>query len=239
MKRAVRTRSWRVAPLLLIALLFGCASDLKPGQTKDDPQVKLAKLLDEWRKVRDGGGTCASGGRRYPYIDCGRIQAGIERLVLEFPTHPEVLLVNAVVAFQTAQPDKAESYLDDLLEQEPRESGAVVLRSRLAIQKGNLPRARRLLDQQILLRPDAADVREAMASVHYLERDFDLAWRELAIAERLGAPTWRIAFNRGLLEEAEGRIEAAISHFRITVEENPEYEPARSRLLGLESERGL
>ena len=48
-----------------------------------------------------------------------------------------------------------------------------------------------------------------------------------------------MAFNRGLLEEAEGHTDAAIEYYQTALGENPEYQPARSRLRGLESEKGL
>ena len=223
--------------VMSLACSFACASQKVPG--KNDPTVRVTKLLDEWLRVHDGGGSCASGGRKYPFVDCGRIQAAIVSLGLEFPTNPEVLLVNAVIAYETHQPEKAESYLDALLEQESTEPGVAVLRSRLALDQGNLPHARRLLNEQVNLTPDAADLREALAAVHYLSGDLPSARRQLLIAERLGAPAWRVAFNRGLLEEAEGKTNAAIEYYQIALDENPDYQPAQSRLRGLESEKGL
>ena len=152
--------------VMCLGLSFACASQKVPG--KNDPTVRVTKLLDEWLRIREDGGSCASGGRKYPFVDCGRIQSGIVALGLEFPNNPEVLLVNAVIAYETNQPEYAESYLDALLEQESTEPGVAVLRSRLALDQGNLPHARRLLNDQVTLTPDAADLREALAAVHYL-----------------------------------------------------------------------
>ncbi len=216
-----------------------CATDDPLGPGLKDPTVRLDDLLNEWWAPREEGGTCASGGGKYPYVDCGRVQAEIERLVLEFPNHPDVLLANAVIAFETRQPEKALDYLDSLMELEHIEPGVTVLRSRIAIDQGNLPYARRLLEAQAHMAPDAPDIREALAAVHYLSGEYDASHRELIIAERLGAPAWRIAFNRGLIEEAQENFGAAMEQYRLALDENPEYEPARSRLRGLESTRGL
>ena len=172
-----------MGPLLCVALALACASPDKPG--KNDPDVRLRKLLGEWQRDRDVGGSCASGGRKYPYADCGRIQAAIERLALEFPSHPP------------------------------------------------------MLEEQVELAPDVPELREALASVHYLLGDFDEARRELRVAERLGAPAWRVAYNRGLLEEAEGYPDRAIEWYRDALAERPGWDKARSRLRGLESELGL
>jgi hypothetical protein len=128
------------------------ASVAKPG-------ARLRVLLEQWHAERAPDVSCASGGRRYPFVDCGRIQAAIERLALEFPSDPSILLANAVIAYQTEQSEKAASYLDALLAAEP-DPGAAVLRSRIAIQQGNLPHARRLLEQQVHRAPDESDLRE-------------------------------------------------------------------------------
>lgn len=82
-------------------------------------------------------------------------------------------------------------------------------------------------------------MRRGVYPIRYLSGEFDAARRELTIAERLGAPAWRVAFNRGLIDEAQGRGDQAMDYYRKALEENPEYEPARFRLRGLESERGL
>ena len=236
--RVRRFVKFRAGPLLCLLLGLACAST-GDKRGPDDPEVRLRGLLDEWYAVRDNGGSCASGGRKYPYVDCGRIQATIERLALEFPSHPSILIANAVVAHQTHQPEKAVSYLDALIEQDRVQPGAAVLRSRLAIQQGNLPFAQRLLEEQVALSPDEAALREALASVHYLMGAFDRARRELLVAQRLGAPAWRVAYNRGLLEEAQGDPDAAMDFYRQALEEKPDWQRAHSRLRGLESERGL
>ncbi len=229
----------RIALILMataVLLTSGCASNDTDGPGRDDPSVRVQKLLQQWQAVRDKGGSCASGGRRSPYVDCGRIQAEIERLVVDFPTHPDVLLANAVIAFETNQSEKAQDYLDALIRQPETMPGVVVLRSRLALRDGNLPYARRLLSEQIQLSPDSAELREALAAAEYLAGEFDEARRQLRVAERLGAPAWRVAFNRGLLAEAEGDSQGAMEYYRATIEANPEFEAARSRLVGLESE---
>ena len=157
----------------------------------------------------------------------------------DYPNNTSVLLANAVIAYETRQPQKAASYLDSLIGNNRADPGAVVLRSRLAIQDGNLPFARRLLEQQMQLTPDASELREALASVYKLLGEFALAERELQVAERLGAPAWRVDYNRGLLAEAQGDPAAAMEFYRRCLAEKPGWGKAQSRLRGLESERGL
>ena len=222
------------AALFCLATLQGCASspDIQP---LEDPEAQLREGLQEWQALRADGNSCASGGRRYPYVDCGRIQAKIERLVLDFPNHPSILLANAVISSQTGRPDKAIAYLDELIDAGNATPDAIVLRSQLAIQTGNLPFARRLLGTHTRLVPDHPGLREAMASVHYLDGSFAAARRDLAIAQRLGAPSWRIAYHRGLIEETTGNEAAAMREYGEALRERPDWAEPRSRLRGLES----
>ena len=221
-----------------LLLIFGCASTNNKLDSAD-PAIRLRALLEQWNRVYELGGSCASGGRKYPYVDCGRIQAESERLASDYPNNSSVLLANAVIAYETRQPQKAASYLDSLIGSNRADPGAVVLRIRLAVQDGNLPFARRLLEQQVQLAPDASELREALASVYKLLGEFALAERELTVAERLGAPAWRVDYNRGLLAEAQGDPAAAMEFYRRCLDEKPGWEKAQSRLRGLESERGL
>ena len=222
--------------LLLAVLSVGCAHD--PTQGSNDPNAQLRVLLEEWQSTREGGNTCVSGGIQYPYVDCGRIQAAIERLALEFPMHSPVLLANAVIAFETGQPEKALDYLDAINHHNGVSPDAAVLRSRIAVQQGNLPFARRILLEQAELQPDHAGLREALASIYYLSGDYAEARRALRIAERLGAPSWRTAYNRGLIAEAQGDDATAIAHYRAALSERPGWSVAEARKRGLESERG-
>ncbi|MCH2173484.1 tetratricopeptide repeat protein [Myxococcota bacterium] len=233
-----RSGHWYTVTLVGLLLILGCAS-VDKKLNPEDPEIQLRALLEQWNHERELGGSCASGGRKYPYVDCGRIQAEIERLAIDYPSNSSILLANAVIAYETSQPQKAASYLDSLIGSNRADPSAVVLRSRLAIQDGNLPFARRLLEQQVQLAPDASEPREALASVYKLLGEFNLAERELQVAERLGAPTWRIDYNRGLLAEAQGDPAAAIEFYKKCLAENPGWRKAQSRLRGLESERGL
>lgn len=52
-------------------------------------------------------------------------------------------------------------------------------------------------------------------------------------AERLGAPRWRIAYHRGLIEEARHHLEEAQRYYAETLKANPSWKPAASRLKGL------
>ena len=125
-------------------------------------------------------------------------------------------------------------HLDLLRRIDPGFSPAAVLRARLALEDGNLRLARRLTEQQIRLSPDDAALHEMRAAVAYLSGEYQEAAAALSVAERLGAPQWRLEFHRGLLEERAGRPDAAMGHYRAALSRT-EHGPSRARLRALEA----
>ena len=164
--------------------------------------------------------------------ECDRLRREIERLAVVCPGHVPTLMANAVIAYDEHRPAKAQQFLDQILAQPRSYPDAAVLRARIAIEEGNLPFARRLLEQQIRLAPDHAGLHETYAATLYLERQLPEARRELTTAGALGAPRWRIAYHLGLVEEASGRLDEARRYYAEALEANPAWAPARSRLNG-------
>lgn len=226
-----------VALLLAVSLAATTACRTPGAGASDnphDPKAQLARLLTAWQSAHRDGDRCEQ--RRpdeTPLVDCERIRMQMERLAIAFPNDPDVLLANAVVAFEAGRPESAEKDLDALRRIDPIQPEATLLRARIAITEGNLRLARRVLDEQIELTPDHAGLRELSSSIHFLEERYDEAAFELEIASRLGAPAWRVAYHRGLIFEAVGRDPEAASSYRVALELEPDFDPARSRLRAL------
>lgn len=218
--------------LLFALCASGCATNSSFGHrdTSCNPDERLADLVAAYESCRDGSGHY---GDLIP--DCGSEWLAIERLALEFPRHVPTLMANAVIAYDEREPVKAKRYLDALFTLERSHPDAAVLRSRVAIDEGNMPLARRVLETQVAYTPNEPSVREALSSVHYMSHDLDAAVREITAAEKLGAPAWRVAFNRGLIAEAAGRPTDAQRYFQAALDANPEFAPARARLPGARS----
>ncbi len=218
-----------------MAALLACST---PTENPHDPSVLLRDLLAAWQETRDAGWSCEeSAAQSSPIIDCERISREIARLAVTFPRNPDILLANASIAHAMRRPEEAQVYLDRLLQIQPIRPDAAVLRSRIAVSDGNLRLARRVLEEQIELVPDHAGLREALASVLYLEGETDAARRSLTTAERLGAPPWRVAYNLGLIAESESRLDEATHHYEEALRHAPDFDPARARLKGLKASR--
>jgi Flp pilus assembly protein TadD len=168
-------------------------------------------------------------------FDCSSEWLAIERLATEFPRHVPTLMANAVIAYDERDKVKAKRYLDALFSVTESHPDAAVLRSRVAIDQGNMPLARRVIETQLAYTPNEASVHEAYSSILYMLRDLDGAAREIGLAEKLGAPGWRVAYNRGLIAEAAGRPQDAQRMYQTAVDGNPDFAPARARLTSARS----
>lgn len=218
-----------LGPVLLAA---SCASANGFGVREQscDVDERLDELLEAWECARDGDCNQNQG---HIVIDCDRAQNELERLAFEFPKHVPTLMANAVVAYESSDAIKAVQYLDAVFAVQDVHAEAAILRSRLAVEAGNLPFAVRLIERHVRYQPDSAELREAHAAALYMAGEYASADQSLSVAERLGAPAWRVAFHRGLIAESRGEARDAERHYQDALRANPEAQNARSRLDGL------
>ncbi|MGB0618684.1 MAG: tetratricopeptide repeat protein [Myxococcota bacterium] len=228
----------RVCVLGILLVAPACQT---PLPNPNAPLTRLEPLLEEWDEARREDGGCEQ--RRpvdTPIIDCDAISHAISQLAVEFPRDPDVLLAAATVRFEKGRKEEALKTLDQLRRLEPIHPEAAILRGRIAIDEGNLRFARRMLEEQRELTPDHAGLWEMLGSVAYLEGEYGDADERLDVAARLGAPSWRVDYHRGLVAEASGRPERAARAYAACLDVNPDFAPARSRLraLAVTAERG-
>jgi tetratricopeptide (TPR) repeat protein len=142
-------------------------------------------------------------------------------------------MANAVIAYDQHRPQESQQYLDQILSQPRPFPDAAVLRAQIALEEGNVPFARRLLEQEIMLVPDHAGLHEVHAATLFVDRRLDEARAELTRAAALGAPRWRIAYHLGMIEEMSGRPAEAVRLYMEALQGNPAFAAADSRLRGL------
>jgi len=231
MTRAILNR--RLGAVLAGSVMAFACKTTSPlvRQECGNADAQLARVLQPLEALRAKG--CDAGGGPGGASECDRLRRELERLVVVCPGHAPTLMANAVIAYDEHQPVKSQQLLDVILAQPRSYPDAAVLRARIAIEEGNLPSARRLLEQQIRLVPDHAGLHETFGAALYLGGLLPEARRELTLAGALGAPRWRIAYHLGLVEEASGRFDDARRHYAEALEANPGWTPAQSRLNAL------
>jgi tetratricopeptide (TPR) repeat protein len=189
-------------------------------------------LRQAWRALSDAmqtpDGCQAENGQR-----CDVLRRQIERFSIDCPNNPDVLMANALLTFDSHNLARTQQLLDELLNLPVTYPEAAVLRARIALEQGNMQFALRFLREQINQSGDHAGLRETYASTLYLTGRFEEAMTQIGIAQRLGAPVWRVAFCQGLIEEATGKFDAAKLRYQEALQARPGWHPAESRLRAL------
>ena len=227
----------RAFGLLLLLGTAACTTPF-PGYRHEGegPDERLTRIMEqhevESTEYRTQEEKRALGPR---LVDPSRALNELRKLHLEYPSHVPSLFALAVLEYEAGAKARASGYLDNLFEVEPVHPEAGILRSRMAIADGNLPASRRILEQQLRYTPDHAALHEALSATAYLEGDLEEARTEVELARRLGAPGWRVAFNLGLIEEADGNRIQAMKDYEVALSERPDFPEASSRLAGLQA----
>lgn len=221
------------AAFVATLLSSGCVRPSAPLLRQEclNPDAQLAIVLQPFEALRAKG--CDAGVNRQGTSECVRLLREIERLTVVCPGHAPTLMANAVIAYDEQLRAKSQQFLDQILAQSRSYPDAAVLRAQIAVEEGNLPFARRLLEQHIKLVPDHAGLYETYGATLYLQRQLPEARQALTTAAALGAPKWRTAYHLGLVEEASGRFEEALRYYAEALAGKPGWAPAQSHLNGL------
>tara|TARA_R110002167_G_scaffold1445_1_gene7058 strand:- start:19550 stop:20293 length:744 start_codon:yes stop_codon:yes gene_type:complete len=218
----------------IFSLTIACTSTPQNEIYRENPDQRLDKLMVLYELAQSRGEGCHEIWRaNNATVDCQRILNEIEKLYLEFPNHERVLLSNAIINFEMNKSDDAEWFLDQLALFQRANPEAAILRAEIAIRSGNLKFADSLIERQILLQPSDSGLREVKASIAYLNNDFEASRKELSVAGRLGAPSWRLAYHHGLVSESQVQWGQACKFYQAALDQKPDFQAALSRLIGL------
>lgn len=220
---------------LLCALLAGCSH--RPMRVAAPCATAGARLGDAWQQLRQllESRECD----RDRGLDCEVLRLQIERLSVDCPGNTDVLMANALLAFEDRNLTRAQQLLDQIFASGSVDPDAAVMRARIALEQGNLQYALKFLEQRIRSTGDHAGLREAYASALYFSGQLDRAEIELTAAGELGAPPWRVAYGKGLIEEKRGRFAEAARQYEEALAAKPGWKDAESRLRALSVDRRL
>lgn len=236
----MKTRKSIIVALLAISSLgsSGCASLDRVREENPEPNHRLDEMMSQRDKARQEGKQCYElYGIESSTTDCQRLQREVDRLYAEYPEQERIMMANAVFQYEMGRIEAAQFLLDQLLSSNGPHPEAAILRAQIALSEGNITRARTLLQNEIQLAPDYAELHEALASAYYLEGQYEKAEHSLQVASVLGAARWRLAYHRGLISEAQNNPVKACGYYRDSILENKEFRPAMARMLGLSENR--
>lgn len=195
------------------------------------PESQLMPAWHKWQEARSKPGGCGS-------LDdgvhtCADQRREIERVAYICPAYAPGLMASAILAYDDQQPARAQQYLDALFGLQSAHAPAAVLRGRIALEEGNIPFAQRFLAEHVKLSPNDAELREVYAGALYLAGKLPEAKQQLAVAANLGAPAWRVAYHRGLFEEAGGNLHGAFQHYEEALRDRADWDLALARRDGI------
>lgn len=218
--------------LLLASSLLACGCASRPVRLATPCAVAGQNLGKTWRELENALATPGGCDAEYGMY-CEVLRARIQRLSLDCPNHPELVMANALLAFDARNFARSQQLLDELFTLHAPFPEAAMLRARIGLEQGNAMFALRFLDQQIRQTGDHPGLRELYASALYLVGRWDEAREQIVTAQRLGAPAWRAAYSLGLIAEATGNFEQARVRYQEAISARPDWRLPLSRVRAL------
>lgn len=217
---------------VFLLLLSACSyQDQHVANECPFPESQLMPTWHKWQEARMKSGGCGS--LEHGVYTCQEQRREIERVAYVCPAYVPALMASAILAYDEQQFARAQQYLDSLFGLQKVHASAAVLRGRIALEEGNIPFALRFLGEHVKLSPEDAELREVYAGALYLGGKLPEAKKQLTTAVNLGAPAWRVAYHRGLFEEAAGDLHQALQYYEAALRERADWDLALGRREGI------
>lgn len=214
---------------LTLMLINGCAST--PTVSPYEPDKQLQALLEKHHIKRAEGITCQRSPQQH--VDCHTLASELGKLAITYPQHRDINFIAALVYFQSGRIVDSQLLLDKVLSKQDSLPEAAILRSKIAMQEGNMNLARTLLNRQLQRVPDHPELYASLAATYYLEGRYEKSQHLLQTADRLGAPAWRSSYHLALVHEAQQHWATACQYYVQTLNRLPTHSQSLSRLLAL------
>lgn len=224
----------RFLMIVILLAMTGCASHAQRYVTDvSDPGEEVDRLMASHLSNTSQGLTCSGAYGNQAYQDCDGLFRRLSQVYTAFPDNERVSMALALVGYQSGRKQQAGFILDQLLASDRPRPEAAVLRARMALETGNVSRARAILETQSQLNPMHPELHEILAATHFVNRRYPDSLSALALAESLGAPSWRVAYHRGLVFEARKNVSAACEQYVESYRLNPGFHGPKGRLMAL------
>ncbi|MEP4889541.1 MAG: hypothetical protein ABJV04_05910 [Aliiglaciecola sp.] len=166
-----------------------------------------------------------------PISDCYGLASDLNALNVQYPNNKRIMMATALVEFEVGNTANSQQMLDNLLSKRGAFPAAAVLRSRIAMEEGNLTLARSVVSKQLSITPDNPYLYEMQASYYYIEGKYTEALQSIKIAERLMPPNWRISYHRGIIYEAQEQWYKACREYTQVLEDDPSNRTIYAKIL--------
>lgn len=172
-----------------------------------------------------------------PVVDCYRFASELNALHLQYPNNKRIMMATALLEFELGNTANSQQLLDILLSKRGAYPQAAILRSRIAMEEGNLTLARSVVSKQLSLTPDNPYLYEMQASYYYVEGKYTEALQSIKIAERFMQPNWRTGYHRGIIYEAQEQWYKACKEYNQILQDDPDNRMVYAKILLLGDEK--
>ncbi|MBA6350287.1 M48 family metallopeptidase [Colwellia sp. BRX8-9] len=173
-----------------------------------------------------------------PIVDCFRFASELNALYLKYPNHKRIMMTSALVEFEIGNTNTSQQLLDLILSKRGAFPEAAILRSRIAMEEGNLTLARTIVKRQLSVTPYNPHLYELQAAYYYLEGKYTKALQAITSAERFMESDWRINYHRGIIYEAQQQWYKACKEYTGVLREQPDNQMMSAKILLLREHIG-
>lgn len=166
-----------------------------------------------------------------PMVDCFRLASELSALYLKYPNHQRVIMASALVEFEIGNTGASQQLLDLILSKRGAYPEAAILRSRIAMEEGNLSLARAIITRQLNITPYEFNLYDLQAAYYYLEGKYSKALLSITSAERFMGNHWRIGYHRGIIYEAQKEWYKACKEYKGVLEVQPSNKLLNAKVL--------
>jgi len=244
-------------------ILTGCASNDKitkvyaPNEQLDDVLIKYAVINEPQSSCEsnmpgsDNNIACESiqqapvaakeirvnlncHDNKKPVVDCFRLASDLNALYLQYPNHKRIMMMTALVEFEIGNNNASQQLLDLILSKRGAYPEAAILRSRIAMEEGNLSLARTIIKRQLNISPYNPYLHELQAAYYYVEGKYTEALQAIKSAEHFIARDWRMSYHRGIIYEAQKQWYKACKEYTGVLKSQPNNQMINAKVLLLQ-----
>ena len=166
-----------------------------------------------------------------PMVDCYRLASELSALYLKYPNHQRTIMASALLEFEIGNTNTSQQLLDLILSKRGAYPEAAILRSRIAMEEGNLNLARTIITRQLNITPYNPSLYELQAAYYYLEGKYVKALLAIRSAERFMGNHWRISYHRGIIYEAQKDWYKACKEYTGILKVQPDHQLLNAKVL--------
>ncbi|MBH0056326.1 hypothetical protein I6F65_05085 [Pseudoalteromonas sp. SWXJZ94C] len=208
--------------VILLLTLSGCAHiDYKPSV---NPYSALGDLVNKYQlntQQLKCEGINAS--------NCLTLVHELNQLMLEHPGNTAILSIAAYSFYKSGRANQAQQVINTLLNKPNPPLNAITLGISLAIEQGNLAKAKSIAQYGIDVFGTQSSPYLQMASIHYAQGSYVIASNYLELAAKFGLKNTIYFYHKGLIEEGNANNLLACNYYEQVLSVEPEHKKALAR----------